>query len=244
MTNTVSRIISDDTLSRIIQIESAGKPTAKAPTSSATGLGQFIASTWLAVVQKHRPAWAVGKTNAQILALRTDPKCSIEMLARFTEDNASYLGAGYTDGDLYLAHFAGAGTAKKLLRASASSDCASVFSSAAIAANRSILSGKTCGQVRAWAASKMKAAGGRNWVAVYMAGAKPTVPPVVKKTAAATTVTTTAATTAAVQQGWSAGSILMAIGITFVIGGVIGAAVYFWPRKTLMKVEEGLKDGL
>lgn len=244
MANTVSRIISDDTLSRIIQIESAGKPRAKAPTSSATGLGQFITSTWLAVVRKHRPTWAVGKSDAQILALRTDPKCSIEMLARFTEDNAAYMGAGYTDGDLYLAHFAGAGTAKKLLRAASSADCATVFDPRAIKANPSILRGKTCGQVRAWAASKMKAAGGRNWVAVWWSGAKPTVAPAVKKTVAATTATTTATTTAAVQQGWSTGSVLVAIGITIIVCGAIGSAVYLWPRKAPVKIEGEGADGL
>ena len=117
MTHTVSRLLSDDTLNRIIQIESAGKVAAKAPTSSATGLFQFIAATWLAVVKKHRPDLLESRTRAQVLALRTDPVIAIELGARFTEDNAKALGPGYGDGDLYLAHFLGVATARKFLRA-------------------------------------------------------------------------------------------------------------------------------
>lgn len=168
MSHRVSDIISDETLSRIIQIESAGNPKAKARTSSATGLGQFLNSTWLAVVRKHRPELLEGRTQAQVLALRTDPKIMIEMLARFTEDNAAAIpGQNDSDGDLYLAHFAGVGVAKKLFNAPAVSPASAYFSPAAIKANKSILEGKTVGQVRAWAEKKMKLAGGRGWIDRY-----------------------------------------------------------------------------
>lgn len=182
MTNTVSKTISDATLSRIIQIESAGKPRAKAGTSSASGLGQFINATWLGVVKKHRPDLMEGRTKDEVLALRFDPKTAVELLARFTEDNAKALGAGWTEGDLYLAHFAGIGTAKKLLRADADAPVSSIMSGAAIEANRSILAGKTAGQVRAWASSKMAKAGSRDWVAIHYGGEKSSrkaAPPVV-----------------------------------------------------------------
>lgn len=173
MSNRVSTIISDLTLSKIIQIESAGRPTAKAPTSSATGLGQFLSTTWLGTVRKHRPDWFNGRTQAQVLAMRRDPEASIEMLARFTEDNAAALGRGYTDGDLYLAHFSGVVVARKLLRAPASDPASKYFSQAAIVANRSILQGKTVGQVRAWAANKMAAAGRTNWITKFWTGDEP-----------------------------------------------------------------------
>lgn len=164
MTYTVSRTIADETLSRIIQIESAGNPNAKAPTSSALGLGQFIAATWLDIVARHRPDLMVGRSRADMLALRTDPLLAVEMLARLTEDNAQALGAGYTDADLYLAHFAGVAVARRVLRADAETAVATIFSSAAVNANPSILRGKTCGELRAWAAAKMAKAGGRDWV--------------------------------------------------------------------------------
>lgn len=165
MTHRVSDTISDETLSRIIQIESAGNPKAKARTSSATGLAQFINSTWMATIRRHRPELLEGRTQAQVLALRTDPRLSIEMLARFTEENAAILpGVKDKDGDLYLAHFSGVGTAKRVLMQGAHTPAEHIFSKEAVRANRSILEGKTCGEVRAWAEAKMRKAGGKGWI--------------------------------------------------------------------------------
>lgn len=170
MANTVSRTISDETLSRIIQIESGGKPNAKAGTSSARGLGQFLNATWLAELQQYRPDLFNGPPYDDELALRNDPSISIELLARFTEENARTLGAGYTDGDLYLAHFSGAKVARKLIRAKQDASAATCYDAAAIAANKSILEGKTVGEVRAWAARRMAASGATNWVRKYWTG--------------------------------------------------------------------------
>lgn len=177
MSHRVSDTISDETLSRIIHIESAGNPRAKARTSSATGLGQFLNATWLACVRRHRPEWMEGRSQAQVLALRLDPRCSIEMLARFTEDNAAALpGEEDGDGDLYLAHFAGVGVAKKLIRAPGHLPASAYFSPAAIAANRSILEGKSVEQVRAWAERKMRSAGGKGWIDKFWQADPPRVP--------------------------------------------------------------------
>lgn len=165
MTNRVSETISDETLSRIIQIESAGNPKAKARTSSATGLAQFLNSTWMAMIRRHRPELLEGRTQSQVLALRLDPRISIEMLARFTEENAAILpGVKDADGDLYLAHFSGVSTAKRVMQASAHTPAEHIFSKEAVKANRSILEGKTCGEVRAWAEAKMRKAGGKGWI--------------------------------------------------------------------------------
>lgn len=166
MTNTVSRTISDETLDSIIQIESSGNPRAKASTSSALGLGQFLNATWLAVVRKHKPEIMRGRTNAQVLALRTDPSLSVEMLARFTEDNVAEMGGG-GPGDIYLAHFLGVGTARKLFHASPTARVEPLVGAAAVAANRSILEGKTVRQVRDWADSRMRKSAGRGWVAKF-----------------------------------------------------------------------------
>lgn len=181
MTNTVSRKISDETLNRIIQIESAGNPNAKAPTSSAAGLGQFILGTWNATVKKHRPdlfknGAAPSRVGTATAALQ------LEMLARFTEDNANALGAGFTDGDLYLAHFLGLGDARKLCRAPSGDAASAHVSAAAVAANRSILSNKTCAQVRAWAqaslVSRWDKAGKIDWVKRYAGIAPAPIPDV------------------------------------------------------------------
>jgi len=238
MTNTVSRIISDETLSRIIQVESGGNPKAKAPTSSAGGLGQFINGTWLATVAKHRPIWAQGLTNAELLPLRFHPKCAIEMLARFTEDNASALGGGWTDGDLYLAHFAGAGTAKLVMRSDPSRPASQVFNAAAIRANRSILEGKDCGTVRAWAQAVMKKSGGRNWVAVHWSGAPTVIPAKTKATAGAVVAGGAGTVAAASQSGLSAGGwALLAVGVAVI--ALVGFLVWkhFRDRNTAAHVD-------
>jgi hypothetical protein len=194
MANTVSKLISDEQLNRIIQIESAGKPDAKASTSSAAGLGQFILGTWNATVKQHRPD--LFKNGAAPSRMGTETAAlQVEMLARFTEDNARGLGAGFTDGDLYLAHFLGLGDARKLFKASPSDSAASHVSSAAVDANHSILSNKTCAQVRDWAQASMTTrwdkAGRPDWVKKWSSSiavvpppdipSSPTAPPVVKQ---------------------------------------------------------------
>lgn len=178
MPNTVSRVLSDETLNRIIQIESAGNPGAQAKTSSAAGLGQFITGTWLATIQKHKPKLLIDRTRGEVAAMRVGTETAalqLEMLARFTEDNRAALGSGCTDGDLYLAHFLGLGDARKLFRADPSSPASFHVSEAAVEANKSILAGKTCAEVRAWAQASMEGrwakAGRPDWVKRYAGSA-------------------------------------------------------------------------
>lgn len=167
MTNSVSRTVSDETLNCIITIESGGNPRAKAQTSSATGLFQFLDATWMGVIAKHRPDLMRNRTRAQILAMRTDPKIAIELGARFTEDNQRVIGMNCTGGDLYLAHFLGTADAKDLFRAPPDTPVSQLVTSQVINANKSIMLGKSAGQVRAWAAKRMAASGGHNWIAKY-----------------------------------------------------------------------------
>ncbi len=118
--------------------ESSLDPTAKARTSSATGLFQFIESTWLELVKEtgpslgmHKHANAITKTDsgkyivvdrqqrAEILALRENPEVASVLAGVFTEKNARYLGAKLgrqpSDGELYIAHFLGANGASRLI---------------------------------------------------------------------------------------------------------------------------------
>jgi hypothetical protein len=171
MTNTVSDTVTDEYLDACVQVESGGNPRAKASTSSALGLGQFLNATWLNTVKRHAPEIAANKTQSQILALRLDPSFSIEMLGRFTEDNQKVVGMGCTDGDLYLAHFLGAGDAKKIYRAPA---IANVIKTLGITgpgvarANPTVVKpSTTCAQLRAWAAKRMKESAGHGWIKKY-----------------------------------------------------------------------------
>lgn len=117
--------------------ESGFNAAAKSATSSATGLFQFIDSTWLTMVKEYGPKYGLGAYANQIemkngkpcvencnvkqaiLNLRKNPEISALMAGEMTADNKEYLEA-HTDGtvgktEMYLAHFLGAGGAAKFL---------------------------------------------------------------------------------------------------------------------------------
>ena len=145
------------------RIESGMNPNAKASTSSATGLYQFISQSWLAVVDQHGAQhgldWASNAiqrdsrgrynvadpaTRRAILDLRKNPEAAAAMAGEFAADNRDYLeqrqGRQMAPVDLYLAHFLGAGGANKFLSAHASDPdaaAAPLFGKAA-GANRNI----------------------------------------------------------------------------------------------------------
>ena len=117
------------------KIESGLDPNAAATTSSARGLYQFTAGTWLDTVRKHGGehglGWAADALRAgadpavrtAILALRSDAGASASMAAALAADNAKSLehrlGHASTTTDLYLAHFLGAAGAARFLQARA-----------------------------------------------------------------------------------------------------------------------------
>jgi len=143
------------------KLESRLNPQARAGTSSAAGLYQFIGSTWLDTLDRHGAnhglGWADaaisdgkgGKTadpamRAQIMALRYDPDTSSLMAAELTKDNQTALrdGLGREPDfpELYLAHFMGSAGALKFISAmqeNPDSSAAALFPKQA-AANRAV----------------------------------------------------------------------------------------------------------
>jgi hypothetical protein len=120
--------------------ESSLDPGAKAATSSATGLFQFIEQTWLGILKQDGPSlglgayaeaitakpqggYAVSDPSARqaILDLRRDPEASAAMAGALTRRNrdalSAELGREPTRGDLYAAHVLGARGAAALIRA-------------------------------------------------------------------------------------------------------------------------------
>jgi hypothetical protein len=123
----------DAVVEQIIRVESDGDPQATNKRSSAVGLAQFLNETWLDLIRAHRPDLAKGRSEAETLELRRDPKIAREIAARFTEQNARILKNGnlpVTPGTLYLAHFAGAAGAVAVLRAPDDADVALVMAGA------------------------------------------------------------------------------------------------------------------
>ncbi len=144
----------------IIGVESGGNPNATNPNSSASGLGQFIDSTWLDTIRTARPDLAA-KSDSELLALKSDPQLSREMTEAYANQNQAILtkaGVPVTPGTTYLAHFAGPGGAVKVLQSDPSAPVESVLGAAAVNANP-FLRGMTVQGLQAWADRKM---GGSN----------------------------------------------------------------------------------
>lgn len=129
-----------DYLLKTAMRESSLNPSAKAQTSSATGLFQFIEGTWLQVMKDEGPrlgyqgyADAItrdgdgdyvikdAKLRQEVLALRENPQIASDLAAAFTRNNGAYLQARFgrmpSPGELYIAHFLGAQGAEKMFTA-------------------------------------------------------------------------------------------------------------------------------
>src|SRR5690606_107222 len=120
--------------------ESSLNPEARASTSSAVGLFQFLEGTWLQVMKQDGPRLGYGayadkievtqggdylvrdaRTRAEILKLRENPEVAADLAAAFTRGNGEYLRTAFgrmpSGGELYIAHFLGAQGAEKMFRA-------------------------------------------------------------------------------------------------------------------------------
>jgi transglycosylase-like protein with SLT domain len=141
------------------QVESGLNPHAGASTSSARGLFQFVEQTWLGTLKQAGPALGYGRyadaitrtaaghyevqdpaSRSEILKLRNDPTANAVMAGAFTKANASYLaqklGREPSEGELYIAHFLGAGGAARLISEAAinpNATAATAFGNAAVA---------------------------------------------------------------------------------------------------------------
>lgn len=151
--------------------ESSFNPTAKAKTSSATGLYQFIESTWLSMVKTHGDKYGLGEyadkiemkngkpcvedcDRAEILNLRNDPEIAALMAGEFTADNRDFLkrnvGGKIGSTELYFAHFMGAGGAAKFLNSrniNGDVTAADLFPAAA-KANKNVFYDRKTGEAR------------------------------------------------------------------------------------------------
>jgi hypothetical protein len=143
--------------------ESGFNPAAKARTSSASGLFQFVDQTWLGTLKKHGAKYGYARyadlisqgsdgryrvdgdeARKAVLGLKTDPHAASLMAGELTSDHASYLrgrvGRDPTAGELYAAHFLGPKGSARLIEAATASpgaSAAAMFPDAA-QANRAI----------------------------------------------------------------------------------------------------------
>lgn len=104
--------------------ESSFDPNAKARTSSATGLFQFIERTWLDLAEKHGHKYGLeGLSKQELLDKRKDPEIASMMAAELATENKAVLEARTNEDigatELYFAHFLGAGKASDFINARA-----------------------------------------------------------------------------------------------------------------------------
>jgi hypothetical protein len=136
--------------------ESSLNPHAKAPTSSAAGLFQFIEQTWLGVLKskgakhgygnfadhitrgKDGRFHVAGDMRKHVLGLRFNADANAVMAAEMTAGHAAYLkgriGRHPSQGELYVAHFLGPDGAADLITANANrpgASAAALFPAAA-----------------------------------------------------------------------------------------------------------------
>lgn len=157
-----------DYLLATAQRESSLDPSAKAGTSSATGLFQFIEQTWLGTLKTAGPRLGLGTyadaitrsadgtyavsdpaAKQTILDLRRDPRIAATLAGALTEQNrealSGALGREPTGGDLYAAHVLGARGAAALIATAQASPAraAALDMPEAAAANRGLFYDKT-----------------------------------------------------------------------------------------------------
>jgi hypothetical protein len=150
-------------LMRTAARESGYNPAAKAASSSAAGLYQFVEQTWLGALKRHGAKYGYGDyadliqgsgegrlsvagsdAKKAVMALRLDPRAASLMAGELASDNSAYLrgrvGRDPTAGELYAAHFLGPRGSGDLIEAHRSrpgASAAALFPDAA-AANPSI----------------------------------------------------------------------------------------------------------
>ncbi len=100
-------------LTQIAGVESGYNPSVKAKTSSATGLFQFIRSTWDNMIAKKGKKYGIAPGTPP-----TDPVANAIMGAEYAKENMGYMKrSNYNATDVYISHFLGTGGGRKFLNA-------------------------------------------------------------------------------------------------------------------------------
>lgn len=134
------------------KIESGDRPYVQATTSSASGLYQFIRSTWIGESGKWGPT-----LRPAFGGLKPPPAEQLARAKTFTAKNAAYLRGRRVPinrATLYAAHFLGAVTAGSILAADKAARADRIAGEGATDANPSILKGKTVADFIDWLRGK------------------------------------------------------------------------------------------
>lgn len=154
----------DDLIRRIVRAEDASEnPSAKNPSSSATGLTQFTKGTWPEVLKNYKRDlydwFSPDPHDEKRLALRFDPALSRQMAGAYADQNAKALADAHlpvTYANIYLAHHFGAEGAKRILTADPNALAPSVVSANALQDNNWITPTMAARDLIQWAEDRME----------------------------------------------------------------------------------------
>ncbi|MEE7503222.1 transglycosylase SLT domain-containing protein [Methylobacterium sp. C33D] len=158
--------------------ESSFDTQAKAATSSAQGLFQFVARTWLEMIRDYGARYGLadeaaavkgrgaaitvtGSMRARVLGLRNDPRVAAlmaaELIKRDRDRIEARVGRALTTTELYLAHFLGTASAGRFLSLSSEKpdEVAGREFRTAARANRGLFTEKTGGKRRSLTVSEL-----------------------------------------------------------------------------------------
>lgn len=144
--------VPEDYYPLLAQIESGNRPYIKSPSSSASGLYQFIRMTWLNLGGE----WGSDMSQA-FGGLRPVVEEQLQRAKAFTEQNAQSLrarGIPINKASLYAAHFFGPVMAAQVIGADVNARADLIAGPQVTNANPSILAGKTVGQFLSWLHTK------------------------------------------------------------------------------------------
>lgn len=153
-----SNLIPDSYWPMLSRIESGDRPYVQAPSSSASGLYQFIRSTWIGEGGK----WGEDAKGKPILrpafgGLKPSPEEQLARAKTFTAKNAAYLrqrGIPINKASLYAAHFFGPLVAAQVIGADVNARADHIAGPGPTKANPGILKDKTVGQFLTWLKGK------------------------------------------------------------------------------------------
>ena len=144
----ISSQIPDDYWPMLANIESGNRPYVQARSSSASGLYQFIKSTWIGEGGKWGPT-----LRPAFGGLRPSPEEQLQRAKTFTAKNAAYLkehGIPINKASLYASHFFGRVTAANVIGADVNERADLIAGPAATKANPTILRNKKVGEFLSW----------------------------------------------------------------------------------------------
>lgn len=144
--------------------------TGKNPYSSASGpyqftngtFGEYLKSTNPGMYKQYASAGSSGQSQMKNEFMRQNPNKAMDWLVNKNSQTLQKSGVPINDATLYGAHFLGSGAISKVWNAPNNAPVSQYLPGSVIAANKSVLQGKTVGEFKGWLNRKMGSSGSQD----------------------------------------------------------------------------------